>query len=156
MSLLDRARKFASHSPLHAAQLSFLHQLRRRDAGAAGPGAGASASASNSQKPLFTFGVIADVQYADVDDGRNYDGSRIRRYRQALRILNAAVDDWNANVPNMMFLAQLGDVIDGFCKGGASVKRHTDEALDAVSKVTSAPLRIERAASIVSCHTHPH
>ena len=31
------------------------------------------------QRPLFSFGVIADVQWADADDGSNYDKTVVRR-----------------------------------------------------------------------------
>ena len=69
------------------------------------------------QRPLFSFGVIADVQWADADDGSNYDKtvvrrcipcachahdmrtsrtcSRMRRYRGAFRTLGRAVDWWD-------------------------------------------------------------
>ena len=40
---------------------------------------------------LCSFGVIADVQYADVKDGTSFCGTRVRRYRRSLDILKEAV-----------------------------------------------------------------
>ena len=75
------------------------------------------ASSSQQQpaapRPRFTFGLIADVQWADDEDGYNYDRTVARRYRGAFRNLVRAVDWWLelAEPPN--FIAQLGDLIDG-------------------------------------------
>lgn len=38
----------------------------------------AAATTSISRKPLFRFGVIADVQYADIDDTYNYSHTKTR------------------------------------------------------------------------------
>lgn len=52
----------------------------------------------------FTFGAIADCQYADCDtNGR-------RHYRDSLAKLEKAVTDLNAN--ELRFVIQLGDLID--------------------------------------------
>jgi|EP00670_Eutreptiella_braarudii_P007308 manganese-dependent ADP-ribose/CDP-alcohol diphosphatase len=69
----------------------------------------------NVTAPLFRFGVIADVQYCNCDDGTNFDGSVKRHYRGALSALGKAVDDWNS-IEDLRFIAQLGDVIDGKCE----------------------------------------
>lgn len=37
-------------------------------------------TAKPEQRPLFSFGVIADVQWADTEDGSNYDKTVLRRY----------------------------------------------------------------------------
>mmetsp|Transcript_51748 Transcript_51748/g.76717 ORF Transcript_51748/g.76717 Transcript_51748/m.76717 type:complete len:402 (+) Transcript_51748:34-1239(+) len=61
----------------------------------------------------FAFGVIADVQWADSPDGYNYAKTVKRCYRGALVTLENAVDWWN-DLPNSpLFVAQLGDIIDG-------------------------------------------
>lgn len=72
----------------------------------------AAAATSNSAPPAFRFGVIADVQYADMDDSSNFAGTRTRRYRHSLRVLEEAVAYWNDQVPDAAFVAQLGDLID--------------------------------------------
>lgn len=80
------------------------------------------------QPPLFTFGVIADIQYADIDDGYNFTGSRRRYYRSSLQLLGNARRSWADSAVVPRFVLQLGDIIDGFNKGrGAS-----DRALDTV------------------------
>ena len=72
-----------------------------------------SSPATAKQPPLFTFGVIADVQWADSEDGFNYDRSVARRYRGAFRSLVRAVDWWRELPTPPSFIAQLGDIIDG-------------------------------------------
>lgn len=43
---------------------------------------------------LFSFGVIADVQYADCEDGWNWNCTVPRYFRGALGQLRKAVDFW--------------------------------------------------------------
>ncbi|CAN0348005.1 unnamed protein product, partial [Ectocarpus sp. 8 AP-2014] len=61
---------------------------------------------------LFSFGAIADVQYADQDDGWNFKKDHRRYYRGGLRQLRGAVDVWLKDETHR-FVLQLGDVIDG-------------------------------------------
>ena len=91
------------------------------------------------EPPLFTFGVIADVQYADIDDGYNYTRTRRRYYRSSLQLLRNARRSWSESAAKPDFILQLGDVIDGFNKPrGAS-----DGALDAVlAEFRSCPARV--------------
>lgn len=63
--------------------------------------------------PLFSFGVIADIQYADAEDGYDFGGFRRRYYRQSLNLLRDAVEAWAAERPPLAFVLQLGDSIDG-------------------------------------------
>jgi len=74
-----------------------------------------SRAAFSAQAPssLFSFGVIADVQWADLDDGFNFARTTRRCYRGALTQLGAAVDWWTALAEPPIFIAQLGDLIDG-------------------------------------------
>ncbi|XP_031179878.1 manganese-dependent ADP-ribose/CDP-alcohol diphosphatase isoform X1 [Sander lucioperca] len=73
------------------------------------------------QTPLFTFGVIADIQYADIDDGYNFTRTRRRYYRSSLKLLRNARESWSETAVKPEFILQLGDIIDGFNKGqGAS------------------------------------
>jgi manganese-dependent ADP-ribose/CDP-alcohol diphosphatase len=85
--------------------------------------------------PLFSCGLIADLQYGDAEDG--YDFFRVnkrcdstgqfnwftlfidllpRRYRNTLNILQAAVASWQASALPVTFIMQLGDVLDGLCR----------------------------------------
>ncbi|XP_064127850.1 manganese-dependent ADP-ribose/CDP-alcohol diphosphatase isoform X4 [Loxodonta africana] len=67
-----------------------------------------------SSELLFSFGVIADIQYADLEDGYNFQGNRRRYYRHSLLHLQGAIEDWNneGNIPCCVL--QLGDIIDGY------------------------------------------
>lgn len=62
------------------------------------------------QAPLFRFGVVADVQFADIGDGPNYARTRTRRYRQSLEILREASGVWNEG--GVDFCVELGDLLD--------------------------------------------
>ncbi|XP_038606003.1 LOW QUALITY PROTEIN: manganese-dependent ADP-ribose/CDP-alcohol diphosphatase [Tachyglossus aculeatus] len=66
-----------------------------------------------SDGPRFSFGVIADVQYADLEDGSNFLGTRRRYYRASLGLLRGAVAAWRAAPRPPRFVLQLGDAIDG-------------------------------------------
>lgn len=92
------------------------------------------------QTPLFTFGVIADIQYADMDDGYNFTRTRKRYYRSSLQLLRNAKTSWAESPVKPDFILQLGDIIDGFNKGrGAS-----QQALDTVLKeFNSGPLVVD-------------
>jgi 3',5'-cyclic AMP phosphodiesterase CpdA len=54
--------------------------------------------------PLFSFGVVADIQYAD----KNTAGAR--HYRDSLAKLDDCLDFWNA--APLDFVIQLGDLVD--------------------------------------------
>ncbi|TRY85015.1 hypothetical protein DNTS_016186 [Danionella cerebrum] len=62
-------------------------------------------------EPLFSFGIIADVQYADIDDAMNYTRTRKRFYRGSAELLRNAARHWRQE--RVQFVVQLGDVIDG-------------------------------------------
>jgi len=85
-----------------------------------------SASSDNTGNPLASFGLIADVQYADLENGSDFAKTRTRYYRNSLKILEEAVDWWKER--NLSCVVQLGDVIDG--KNSACNQSHT--ALDTV------------------------
>ncbi|NXS84384.1 ADPRM diphosphatase, partial [Erpornis zantholeuca] len=59
------------------------------------------------------FGVIADIQFADAEDGHDFHGCRRRYYRHSLRLLGEAVRAWADESPPIDFVLQLGDSIDG-------------------------------------------
>ncbi|GAB4845731.1 hypothetical protein Ancab_039133 [Ancistrocladus abbreviatus] len=79
------------------------------------------------RKPLFSFGVISDVQYADIPDGRSFLGVP-RYYRHSILVLERAVQKWN-NSQKLNFAINFGDIVDGFCP--------KDQSLDSVKKVTA-------------------
>ncbi|KAL8457983.1 hypothetical protein ACS0TY_035742 [Phlomoides rotata] len=77
-----------------------------------------------AKQPLISFGVIADVQYADIPDGRSFHGVP-RYYRHSLLVLQRAVRHWNEK--KLKFVINFGDIIDGFCP-----KEHSLNALQKV------------------------
>lgn len=78
--------------------------------------------------PLGSFALIADIQYANIDDGKNFDSSKIRSFRQALRIAAEACEYYCSTGKSYSFGVALGDIID--------LKSHrfnmVDECLEAV------------------------
>lgn len=104
----------------------------------AGAKGSCSLASTGAAEPLFRFGAIADVQYADVDDAHNFRGNQFRRYRGALKCLERAVEDWTRG-PSLDFIADLGDLIDQQCE----VQGDSHEALQRVLKVwESAPSHV--------------
>jgi manganese-dependent ADP-ribose/CDP-alcohol diphosphatase len=73
-----------------------------------------------NQKPLVSFGILSDIQYADVQDGFSYDKKRARYYRNSLNLVKEAVKYWKnyekESNTQLKFILQLGDLIDGKCK----------------------------------------
>ena len=62
---------------------------------------------------IFRFGFISDIQYADIDDAMNFSKTEHRGYRDVLTHTETAISFWNAQEPTPLFIAQLGDLIDG-------------------------------------------
>lgn len=75
---------------------------------------------------MFTFGLIADVQYADIEDGQNYLRTRRRYYRGSADLLRDAVLQWRRE--RVQCVVQLGDIIDGHNRR----RDASDRALDTV------------------------
>lgn len=48
------------------------------------------------QPLLFSFGVIADIQYVDAPDAMNFQKTSIRRYRQSFEIFKKAILNWSS------------------------------------------------------------
>ncbi|XP_042013382.1 manganese-dependent ADP-ribose/CDP-alcohol diphosphatase-like [Salvia splendens] len=67
---------------------------------------------AQGKQPLVSFGVISDVQYADIPDGRSFLGVP-RYYQHSLLVLQRAVRSWNEK--KVKFVINFGDIIDGFC-----------------------------------------
>lgn len=67
------------------------------------------AAAATAEAPLFKFGLLSDVQYADKEDGASFHGTP-RYYRYALQQLDQAVDAMRA--ADVAFSIHLGDIID--------------------------------------------
>ncbi|CAH0518705.1 unnamed protein product [Peronospora belbahrii] len=74
---------------------------------------------SGQVTPLVSFGLVTDVQYADVEDGWDYHHTSKRYYRNALPQLNATIIEWlrvaesKTSTAKLRFAVNLGDLIDG-------------------------------------------
>ncbi|KAK4794362.1 hypothetical protein SAY86_012356 [Trapa natans] len=79
------------------------------------------------KQPLFSFGVISDVQYADIPDGRSFIGIP-RYYRHSVLVLERAVKHWS-QLNRLRFAINFGDIVDGFCP--------KDQSLSSVKKMVS-------------------
>jgi len=77
------------------------------------------AAASAAATPLFSFGLIADIQYSDIADGKSFDGTETRRYRLSLQHAKAAASFFAAT--GCSTVVQIGDLIDGVNNPGAPV-----------------------------------
>jgi len=78
-----------------------------------------SSTGPQGGSPIFQFGVIADVQYADKDSqGR-------RNYRESANKLQACVADLNRH--DLVFVVNLGDIVDGH---GAATSAELDFTLN--------------------------
>ena len=74
--------------------------------------ASAAEVASSNTTPV-KFGLIADIQYADIDDASNFLGTSRRSYRGALEALHTAANEWKTEETNgLSFVMDLGDIID--------------------------------------------
>lgn len=74
--------------------------------------------------PLYTFGVLTDIQYAPIPDGRSYSGNP-RYYRHAKEAAEYAAIHFQEE--QVQCVVNLGDIIDGKCAavekwGGAAPK----------------------------------
>ncbi|KAI5057569.1 hypothetical protein GOP47_0027584 [Adiantum capillus-veneris] len=77
------------------------------------------------EKPIFSFGVITDVQYANIEDRCSFHGVP-RFYRHSLEALQRAVRCWNER-RDLSFIIHLGDIVDGYCP--------KEESYEVVTKV---------------------
>eukprot|EP00195_Chlamydomonas_chlamydogama_P007806 CAMPEP_0202892322 /NCGR_PEP_ID=MMETSP1392-20130828/2048_1 /ASSEMBLY_ACC=CAM_ASM_000868 /TAXON_ID=225041 /ORGANISM="Chlamydomonas chlamydogama, Strain SAG 11-48b" /LENGTH=308 /DNA_ID=CAMNT_0049576219 /DNA_START=49 /DNA_END=975 /DNA_ORIENTATION=- len=68
-------------------------------------------AAGGQLAPYFSFGLIADPQYADTDDG-SWEG-RTLRYREAAGKLTVAVAEMSQHPERLEFVLVLGDFING-------------------------------------------
>ena len=63
---------------------------------------------------ITKFGVLADIQYCDEDEGESFCGDEIRRYREALNVTKRAAKTFAEH--QVGAVVQLGDAIDGKSK----------------------------------------
>ena len=80
----------------------------------------------------FAFGLIADTQYVNADDGTTFDGMSVRRYRQSLETLKKACFSYVelSHNRNLVCCVQLGDVIDEKSKKLGISDKSIDEVIE--------------------------
>ena len=103
----------------------------------------------NRDSPLFSIGVIADIQYAPCQDGHSFTGTP-RFYRHALDVAKHAFGHFQERQVDLVI--NLGDTIDGKCQeldkfNGDKVTDGIDpghysmnHVLDALAKYTNGPI----------------
>merc|ERR1712062_147715 len=74
------------------------------------------------------FGVIADIQHADVEDGFDWSGEKRRHYRNSLGVVSAASLRWREE--KVKFVAQLGDIVDSKAKKNNTSNTDCDKVLE--------------------------
>ena len=92
---------------------------------------------------LFSFGVVADVQYADLPVGTNFLKTVRRYYRHSLDALALAVQSWLQDTPEgapVAFVAQLGDLIDGKNADNGQTAAAAADVYDVLSRLGSIPI----------------
>ena len=96
----------------------------------------------SSSTNSFSFGLIADVQWADTEDGQNYAKTVKRCYRGSFQTLKRAVQYWKdynkehqLQQDKLQFVAQLGDLIDGINSKLGTSDRSLDLALKELDRL---------------------
>eukprot|EP00521_Asterionellopsis_glacialis_P008105 CAMPEP_0195287298 /NCGR_PEP_ID=MMETSP0707-20130614/4415_1 /TAXON_ID=33640 /ORGANISM="Asterionellopsis glacialis, Strain CCMP134" /LENGTH=410 /DNA_ID=CAMNT_0040347045 /DNA_START=184 /DNA_END=1416 /DNA_ORIENTATION=- len=69
-----------------------------------------SSSSSSSSTPHFSFGVVADIQYANIPDGFSFGGAK-RYYRHSLEVAKEAAAHFQRE--GVSCVLNLGDTVDG-------------------------------------------
>mmetsp|Transcript_61912 Transcript_61912/g.116556 ORF Transcript_61912/g.116556 Transcript_61912/m.116556 type:complete len:443 (+) Transcript_61912:55-1383(+) len=88
---------------------------------------------AGKEKPLLRFGVVADIQYANVDDGFNFGGTQRRHHRGSLAMLDGAVGFWSERKVDLV--CQMGDIIDGKAKAESDSDKDLQAVLATLNKV---------------------
>ena len=85
-------------------------------------------ASAGQDRPLFSFGVFADAQYADIPDG-DTEG-RQQRFREVpgkLREALAALRATHGETP-LACVLHLGDIINGALRGGSRGGKRAQQA----------------------------
>ena len=93
----------------------------------------AKVTSSPATKPIFSFGVIADVQYATNEDAWNFSHTVLRSFSNSLNILKSSVEYFNSL--QLSFVANLGDIIDQRCSKLGTSKSDLKVVLDEFKRI---------------------
>ena len=99
-------------------------------------GKGTSPEVKRDDK-VFTMGLLADIQYAPIDDGFSFSGNA-RYYRHALDVARHAAQDFQDSGVDLV--VNLGDTVDGKCMTEAQDATALDQVVQALSVYTKGPM----------------
>jgi manganese-dependent ADP-ribose/CDP-alcohol diphosphatase len=74
------------------------------------------------------FGIVCDLHFMDCENGINFDGTKIRRFRQSLNILKSGAHSFKSN--NNDFNMLMGDIVDGKAKDLGIAMKSFNEVLE--------------------------
>lgn len=99
-----------------------------------------SSSKRPRSSPNFSFGLIADIQYAPIPDGASYSGNP-RYYEHSLTVAEHAAKYFQAE--KLDLVVNLGDIIDGKCQaieswGGKPFSNGKDAGMICFERVINA------------------
>lgn len=84
------------------------------------------------------FGLIADIQHCDIDNGKNFRGDKIRYYRNSIEQLKFAIAEWKKCAVD--FVIDLGDTIDGLSKRHGQSETNLQRVLETYSQLHDIPV----------------
>lgn len=77
-----------------------------------------SAQEDETNKPIYTFGVLTDIQHAPIPDGHSYSGNA-RYYRHAIKAAEEAAKHFQEE--RVQCVVNLGEAIHLFAKSGCVI-----------------------------------
>lgn len=113
-----RTSSVAYDDQSHGPKYSFSGEDALRDRNRVGALSSSRTDDDCSDKPLFSFGILTDIQYAPIPDGHSYNGTP-RYYRHAIAAAEHAAKHFETE--KVQCVLNLGDIIDGKC---LDVERH--------------------------------
>ena len=107
-----------------------------------------STRVDESSQPIYTFGVLTDIQYAPIPDGHSYSGNP-RYYKHAKVAAEHAARHFQEE--EVQCVVNLGDIVDGKCAdvekyGGCVIQEEGD---DEEKKITTNESSTKRSNSHV-------
>jgi len=139
-------KKTTDAAPPRRSQRLVRRALHDEHDGADGSQQGAAAR----EPPLVTLGLLADIQYAPIEDGHSYSGTP-RYYRHALEAARHAAEHFERE--GVALVVNLGDIVDGKAavtssseKGESDSNKSNnnlqavDDVLEALSVFQSGPM----------------
>lgn len=108
----------------------------------------------SDDRPMFSFGILTDIQYAPIPDGHSYNGTP-RYYRHAITAAEHAARHFEEE--KVQCVVNLGDIIDGKCSDvdryGGSVAEYKDEKkIESLEAVSVGHIAVDDVLKALSCY----